>query len=110
MTLVAWSKVPEKVSDMKGSESPNTCNLSKKTFGITCLVLGLILIQSLILGSLYTTYTTLEAKDSQLKTNITSLTTNLTSMTDKNLALETKVSDLELQLDKLKVEVRHTSL
>ena len=45
MTLVAWSKVPEKVSDMKGSESPNTCNLSKKTFGITCLVLGLILIQ-----------------------------------------------------------------
>ena len=88
MTLVAWSKISKE-------KSLNLC----KTIGITFLVLGFILIQSLIAGFMYTTYTTLEANNSQLKKNVTSLT-------GQNSALETKLFDLTSQFYQLKAKVK----
>ena len=99
MTFVAWSKISKE-------KSLNLC----KTIGITFLVLGFILIQSLIVGFMYTTYTTLEANNSQLKKNVTYLTEQNSALTGKNSALESKVSDLESQLDELKVKVRLNKL
>ena len=110
MTLVAWSKISkEKSTNKEDTESKKATKLSKKTIGISCLVLGFILTQTLILANvtflahkesaLETKLSDLEAKNSQLKKNINSLT-------NKDSALEAKLSNLELQVDELKAKVR----
>ena len=67
MTFVAWSKNSiEKSLNVEGSESTKTCNLSKKTIGVTFLVLGFIVIQSLTLGFWYITYTTLNQERNEI--------------------------------------------
>ena len=60
MTFVPWSKsAKEKSPKMENTKSAKTCKLSKKTIWITISVFGFILIQSLILGFWFMTYTTL---------------------------------------------------
>ena len=67
MTFVTWSKTSkEKSPDKEDNRSKKTCNLSKKTIGITFLVIGFIVIQSLILGFWYITYTTLQQERNEI--------------------------------------------
>ena len=67
MTFGPWSKTSkEKSSNMEDNRSKKTCNLSKKTIGITFLVLGFIVIQSLTLGFWFMTYTTLNQERNEI--------------------------------------------
>ena len=109
MTLVAWSKISkEKSTNIEDTNSTKTSKISKKTVVITCLVLGFILTQTLILAkvtfladkesALETKLSDLEAKNFQLKKTITSLN-------KKDSPLETTLSDLEAKNSQLKKNI-----
>ena len=62
MTFVPWSKISkEKSTSIENAEATKrTSSFFSKTIWIMCLALGFIMIQSLILGLWFTTYTKLK--------------------------------------------------
>ena len=69
---------------ISSAKAKKTCNLSKKTIWITFSVLGFILVQSLILGFVFMTYTTLN----QERIKVSELEARLAKMSNYEALLQ----------------------